>query len=496
MPTRAPNIILVFVDNQPAEMTGCYGNTEIVTPNLDRMAQNGVLFENAYCPNAMCSPCRASVLTGLMPSQHGIHTWLDDHKKDQWPIDWNALAAFTTLPEQLKAAGYETALIGKYHLGNPELPKNGFDHWVAVDVGHTMSFYNNRFIENGCHHVAPEHAVDYLTEKACTYIGSRRSPSDRPFFLFLTYNAPYGHWPSIKGEPDNRFGHLYRDCPMESVPREGINRQLMDWIHMRQTKLPGEEESYYKGLAQIPNDLPSLRNFYSQMTLVDDGVGRVLRQLDAANLQSDTLVIYTADHGMSLGHHGIWGHGEDSWPSNTHGISYHIPLIVQHPGTLPPARRVKALVGTTDVYATILDYVDLDPPHSKESPARSLKSMLAGSPSDTQTGTFDAIFMEQEETRAIRTDKWLYMKRFKGGPYAFRNELYDLVRDPSEHHDVVRAPENRAIVQHLDRRVEAFFARYSDPRFDLWNGGTVKSNSTRPWLWQESWGADWTPVYD
>ena len=99
MSSRKPNILLIFVDNQPANMMGCYGNNEILTPHLDELASRGILFRNAFSPNAMCSPCRASMLTGLMPSQHGIHTWLDDEVMDQWPEDYNAIAEFETLPE-------------------------------------------------------------------------------------------------------------------------------------------------------------------------------------------------------------------------------------------------------------------------------------------------------------------------------------------------------------------------------------------------------------
>ena len=117
MSSRKPNILLIFVDNQPANMMGCYGNDEIFSPHLDELASKGVLFRNAFCPNSMCSPCRASMLTGLMPSQHGVHTWLDDDIMDEWPENYNAIAEFETLPEKLAEAGYNTALIGKYHLG-------------------------------------------------------------------------------------------------------------------------------------------------------------------------------------------------------------------------------------------------------------------------------------------------------------------------------------------------------------------------------------------
>jgi arylsulfatase A-like enzyme len=491
MASKQPNILLIFVDNQPAEMTGCYGNAEIHTPHLDKLAGGGVLFRRTYCPNAMCSPCRAAVLTGLMPSQHGIHTWLDDTKMDLWPENWNALAEFRTLPEMLGDQGYATALIGKYHLGLPQAAQNGFAHWVAHGAGHVTSFYDNPIFDNGAAYVAPGHSVDFFTDKAVDYIESRRADRRDPFFLFLTYPAPYGHWPSIEGPPENRYAELYRDAPMTSVPREGINRKVLDWIHMRLTKLPGEEEDFYKSLAQIPNDLPSLRNYYSQMTMVDDGVGRVVAKLEETGLAEDTLVVYTADHGMSLGHHGIWGHGEDSWPSNNHGISHHIPLIFSRPGALPPGTACDALVGTTDIFATILDYVGLDPPPRDRSPARTFAHLLEGEDAAWE----DAVFMEQEETRSIRTREWLFMKRFRNDAYPFEDELYNIAEDPDESRDLATLPQCQGVVAELSGRIDTFFGYYADPRYDLWRGGTVKSNSSRPWLWETAWGPDWKPVY-
>ena len=104
-----PNIVLIFTDNQQASTLGCYGNLEIHTPNLDRLAAQGMAFDNAFCPNAFCSPCRASVLTGLLPSQHGVHSWIDDRNMDEWPENWHALDGLRTLPATLKDAGYATA---------------------------------------------------------------------------------------------------------------------------------------------------------------------------------------------------------------------------------------------------------------------------------------------------------------------------------------------------------------------------------------------------
>ena len=215
MGARRPNVLLIFVDNQPASMMGCYGNEEIFTPHLDALASRGVLFRNAFCPNAMCSPCRASMLTGLMPSQHGIHTWLDDDEMDAWPERYNAIAEFETLPETLAEAGYHTALIGKYHLGVANEPQNGFKHWVAMEKGMMDSFYNVQMIENGRRFRPPEHSVDFFTRKAVDYLDQHAGGAggdEPPFFLFLTYNAPYGEVPD-PNEPDHRYSKLYADLP-------------------------------------------------------------------------------------------------------------------------------------------------------------------------------------------------------------------------------------------------------------------------------------------
>lgn len=488
---KQPNVVLIFVDNQPANMMGCSGNDEIHTPNLDGLARAGIRFDNAYCPNSMCSPCRASVLTGLMPSQHGIHTWLDDYQMDGWPKGWNAIAEFDTLAERLARAGYDTALVGKYHLGFADDAQNGFAYWVTLGHGHVLSFYDNEMNDNGQREIAPGHCVDYFTDKAMAYIESHGAPDSPPFFLYLTYPAPYGHWPSVKGEPDNRFADIYRHAPMNSVPREGISRELVDWIMLRHDKLPGQEDDYYCSLPQLPNDLPTLRNYYSQMSIVDDGVGRVLRKLEGSGLTEDTIIIYTADHGMSLGQHGFWGHGEDTWPSNVHREAHNIPLIISGPGDLSSGNLNSSLVGTTDIFATILDYCGLEPPSREDAPCRSLRPLLEGRPADWEQETF----MEQEETRAIRTPKWLFMRRFAPTSYAFEDELYDLEHDPGERNNLARDEKLQSIVAELSEMIEAFFGLYADPKWDLWKGGRVKSNSTRPFLWREVWGDDWKPSY-
>lgn len=489
--SKKPNVLLIFVDNQPAKMMGCAGNDEVHTPNLDKLAFDGVRFSEAFCPNAMCSPCRASVLTGLMPSQHGIHTWLDDAVMDTWPENWNAVDEFYTLPERLRDTGYHTSLIGKFHLGMADTPKNGFDNWVTLQIGHVLSFYDNKMIDNGNHFTHPGHSVDFFTQRAVDTLKERAQEPDTPFFMFLTYPAPYGFWPSIEGEPTNRHGPRYKDTPFHSVPREAVAKQLVDWMLIRHDKLPEDEPDYFEGLVRMPNDLPTLRNYYSQMSMVDEGVGQVLDALDALELSDDTLVIYTSDHGMALGEHGFWGHGEDSWPSNTHREANHIPMIVRPPNAPRRGAICDNLVGTTDIFATVLDYSGLGAHAPAESPGRSMRRLLENAEADWT----DEVFMEQEETRSIRTGRWNFMRRFQPTSYEFGHVLYDLDNDPDERVNVADDPEYAAVVAKLCARMDQQWSTYCEPKWDLWKGGQVKSNSTRPFLWQEVWGEDWAPTF-
>ena len=182
----APNIILIFTDNQQAATLGCYGNTEVHTPHIDALAAGGLRFENAFCANAFCSPCRASLLTGKMPSEHGVHSWIDDRNMPEWPAGWHALTGHRTLPEILQAEGYRTGIFGKYHLGDPTTPAAGWDSWVTMADGHVRSFYDNAIFDNGTTYAQPGHSVDFFTDKALEFIDS----ADGPYFAYVPLPAP------------------------------------------------------------------------------------------------------------------------------------------------------------------------------------------------------------------------------------------------------------------------------------------------------------------
>lgn len=489
---KRPNIILIMTDNQPADLLGCYGNDEVYTPHLDKMAAEGLRFDNAYCPNAMCSPSRASVWTGRMPCQHGVHTWLDDRQMANWPKEWNAVEEFDTLPEILKRCGYATAMIGKYHLGMLDKAQNGIDHWITMARGHTLDFYGNQMRVNDKTFAHNGHSVDFFTEKAVEYIGERAATPDDPFLLMLPYNGPYGHWPSIKGPAQNQFWERYEDLPMNSVPREAICPESIACFEMNKefhSKAKGGPD--FSALLQIPNDLTSLRNYYSQMSVVDDGVGQVMRALELGGLDEDTIVIFTADHGFSLGHHGFWGHGQATWPSAGFRVAYNIPLLMWGPRLLSQGERTP-YVSSTDLYATLLAYLGvMGEADMTGVPSRDFSFFMYGDADPWD----EEVFIEQEESRIMRTPEWSYFKRFKGSEaYLLEDELYDLINDPDERVNLSGQSAQADIEKELSGRIDDFFSFYADPRFDLWNGGAVKSNTSRPWLWKDAWGDDWAPV--
>lgn len=468
---RQPNIILIITDNQPADLLGCYGNDEIHTPHIDALAARGARFTDAYCPNAMCSPCRASILTGLMPSQHGVHTWLDDRLADQWPRGWNAVAGLPTLTQALKDAGYRTGLVGKYHLGLPQPGQNGIDHWSVMEAGHTTRFEGIAMRVNGEPVDCPGHSVDFFTDQALRFIEA----GPEPYALVLAYNAPYGHWPSVKGRAQNRFADLYADTMMARIPREGLSAETVA-LYDLQKHLSGPGGPNFSSLLRIPNDLDSLRNYYSQMSLVDDGIGRV------AQAAGDAVVAFTADHGFSLGHHGYWGHGQATWPSSINRISYSVPLIIAGPGIAPSVPT--GLASNMDLCPTLLDLAGAAPFACHAKP---LTGMLGGAPSP-----HDALLFEQEESRAIRTTDWLCVQRFDGSEtYPLGHALYDLNADPDCR---VNLTGQRSEEGPLRDRLSAAFRDTANPAYDLWRGGAAKSNTSRPWLWRDVWGAGWAPT--
>jgi arylsulfatase A-like enzyme len=445
-----PNVVLIMTDNHAPWTLGCYGNPEIRTPSIDRLAAGGVLFTRCFSSNAVCSPTRATYLTGLMPSQHGVHCWLAGGRLQIGPDARNTLSQFRSLPEVLAESGYVCGLSGKWHLGDNLHPQEGFTYWVTKPHGHTTAFYDVPVIENGKIRNEPSYTTEHWTEHAVRFIQQNRG---RPFFLFLAYNGPYGLGGSLLGPARNRHAEFYADKPMESFPRE-------------------EPHPWLVNNRQYINNIQAMRRYAAEISGVDDGVGRVVETLERLGLTKNTLVIFTADQGLCGGHHGMWGMGDHSRPLHTFDETSHVPLILSHPGAIPPGRKSELMVSNYDLMPTVLSYLGLsdkmpkDPPR----PGRDYSPVLRGEEMTAEEWE-NVIFYEYENSRMIRTPEWKYTERFPDGP----NELYDLARDPGERNNLASRPEHAEIQRRLQARLDEFFARYADPKYDLKHGGGSQS---------------------
>jgi len=443
-----PNVVLIMTDNHGAWSLGCYGNPDVRTPHIDRLANQGVLFTRAFANNAVCSPTRASFLTGLMPCQHGVHRYLGAGRAQIGPNAYNTVAEFETLPSLLAGEGYVCGLSGKWHLGANLHPQEGFSFWVTKPHGGSRGFYDQQVIEDGKIRVEPSYLTDYWTDRGIEFIRRNR---DRPFFLFLAYNGPYGLGRAMKEPIRNRHRQTYAQSELPSFPRRQPHRWNFNY-------------------ADYVGNLPVIRKYAAEVSAIDDGVGRLMQALRELQLDGDTLVIFTADQGLSGGHSGFWGMGDHTRPLTAFDWTMHVPLIFHLPGRIPARQRSDLLISNVDLLPTLRQYLDLKPePDSQPpSPGRSFAAVLRGAqPAEWK----NEVFYEFENVRAIRTDRWKYIQRYRQMP----NELYDLKNDPEELENLIDQPQHAAVRRDLQRRLTHYFDRVAVPKWDLWKGGRSKS---------------------
>ncbi len=444
---RRPNVVLIMTDNHGAWTLGCYGNPDIRTPNIDCAAQEGIRFTQAFSSNAVCSPTRATYLTGLMPSQHGVHCFLN--RKDQMgPDTYNFIGEFSTLPKIFAKEGYTCGLSGKWHLGGNLHPQEGFSHWITMPHGGTSTFYNAEVIKDEKVYVEPDYLTDLWTSQGIRFIEDNK---DNPFFLFLSYNGPYGLGPSLLKPVRNRHDAYYEDKDLPSFPSE----MMHPWLYNNK---------------QYHNNVHAMRRYAAELSGIDDGVGEILSTLRKLGLEENTLVIFAADQGWAGGQHGIWGMGDHTRPLHAFDGTMHIPLIFRHPGSIPANQTCDLLTSNYDLLPSLLHYLEIPHrmPKNHPLPGRDYSAALKGK----QILWDDMVFYEFENVRAIRTKEWKYVTRYPDGPY----ELYDLKNDLGEQFNLYGQPLQSAIQKELEAKLKLFFDTYADPQYDLWKGGRSKTH--------------------
>jgi arylsulfatase A-like enzyme len=449
---RPTNLVFILTDNQGAWTLGCYGNPDIRTPRIDRLAAEGIRFTRALSSNPVCSPTRATFLTGLIPSQHGVHSYLGGERPDaqMGPGAYCTIREFASLPKILDGAGYVCGLAGKWHLGANLTPQEGFRAWTTMPTGHTREFYDVDVIENGTVRKEQTYLTDLWTDRAIEFLEQNK---DRPFFLYLAYNGPYCCGRMLLNPARNRHAAYYAGQELLGFPRDAVHPWQFD------------NKDYI-------NNPVCIRRVAAEVSGVDDGVGRVMDALGRLGLDQNTLVVFAADQGWMGGQNGLWGMGDHTRPVGAHELMMHIPLIFRQPGRITAGQTSDLLVSNYDFLPTVLSHLGLPGSAPRRSPGRDFSGVLAGKSIPWQ----NVVFYEMEGTRAIRTDGWKYVARHPDGPF----ELYDMKVDPHERFNLIGQPHHREVREQLDRDLTAFYARHADPQYDLWRGGRTKAGRLVP----------------
>ncbi|MFF2327353.1 MULTISPECIES: sulfatase-like hydrolase/transferase [unclassified Streptomyces] len=438
-----PNVLLILSDDQGQWAMGCAGNDEIRTPHLDGLADRGIRFSRFFCTSPVCSPARASLFTGELPSQHGVHDWLSYHHAGRTGIDF--LSGRTLFTDLLADAGYRLGLSGKWHLGANDRPRRGFVHWYAHESG-GGPYYGAPMYRDGTRTEEPAYLTDALAADAEDFL-TAESGRPEPFHLSLHFTAPHKPW---RGQHPGEYTALYQDCAFDTCPQEPAH----PWQPLDEDGSPVGGES---------DTRQALIGYFAATTAMDAAIGRVLDRLDALGLTESTLVVFTSDNGFNAGHHGIWGKGNGTFPQNMYDSSVLVPCLISQPGRILSGRHCDALLSQYDVLPTLVDHLGLDHQHDPRLPGRSFADILTGT--DDGTGGERervVVYDEYGPVRMIRTKDRKYVHRYPHGPH----ELYDLTADPGEKRNLVDEPTHSAERIELAARLDAWFAEYVDPAQD------------------------------
>lgn len=440
-----PNIIAILSDDQGPWAMGCAGNHEIRTPTLDRLAAEGTRLDRFFCASPVCSPARASLLTGQIPSQHGVHDWL---AAGNMPSDPRGTVRYLdgkpAYTDVLAEHGYTCGLSGKWHLGDSMAPQHGFAHWYAHQKG-GGPYHGAPMIRDGEPYEEPTYLTDAITDDALAFI-ERQASIGQPFYLSVNYTAPHSPW--IDSHP-REIVASYADCPFETVPRDPVH----PWAVPGWTPEP-ESDRWRE----------QLKGYFAAVTAMDANIGRIVDLLDERGLRERTLLVFLSDNGFSTGHHGLWGKGNSSFPLNMYDNSVLVPAIFSMPGTVAAGAVRSEMVSALDFPHTLLELLGLTMPNADALSGSSFAHLLSRDTTDGSGVGRDEIvvFDEYGPVRMIRTEEWKYVHRYPYGPH----ELYDLASDPGERDNRVHDPAMTGIVSEMRDRLERWYRRWVDPDVD------------------------------
>jgi N-acetylglucosamine-6-sulfatase len=426
--SRPRNIVFILSDDHRYDFMGFMGKPAFLeTPNLDRLARQGAHLQNAFVTTSLCSPSRASILTGQYTHRHGV-------------VDNNTDIARGTVffPQYLQRAGYETAFIGKWHMGHEsDEPRPGFDRWISFRG--QGEYFDPDLNLDGTRLKRKGYITDILTDYAIEWLKQKRS---KPFFLYLSHKAVHAEF-----EPAPRHRGKYAQAAVE-YPASMANREVNYQGKPRWVK---EQRNSYHGVDFIYHgemDFDTLYRRYCETLLaLDESIGIILKTLEELGVAGSTLVLYMGDNGFCLGEHGLID------KRHMYEESMRVPLLAYAPGLIEPATVVTRMVQNNDIAPTILEAAGLKPPGTMD--GSSFLPLLEGKDIPWRDAVFYEYYWEPNypqtpTVHGVRTDRYKYI-RYHG--IWDVDELYDLQDDPQEMHNLIKDPAHQDLVKSLNTRL-------------------------------------------
>ena len=447
-----PNFVFVLVDDLRWDELACTGHPFSQTPNIDRIAHEGTRFRNAFCTTPLCSPSRANLLTGLETHNHGI---LDNINRSEQSHQ------LVTFPRVLQEkAGYHTAYIGKWHMGNDETARPGFDHWVSMK-GQGTSF-DPELNENGTQINHTGHTTDVLNQKAVEYLQSDHG--EKPFCLYLAHKALH---PELMQRDD---GSITDPKAAKFLPAkrhaEMYRADAIRWRFNVRNSLKGKPalQRPIEGLEPLGRATGTkegtIKDRLRMLAAVDEGVGMLFDALEKSEKLKQTIIIFTSDHGYWYGEHGL---------SVERRLAYEeglrIPLLARGPEFGLGAGKIRdEMVLTTDLAPTVLELAGLKADALPKMDGRSLVNLLKGKTPDTWRHSFlieyntDTVFPRVHKMgfRAIRTKRWKLIRYLE---LDGMDEFYDLRTDPYEMRNRIDDPTHAEMVTKLNRQLDVLIEK-------------------------------------
>jgi N-acetylglucosamine-6-sulfatase len=420
------NIIVLLSDDHRYDFYSAHQACPpfLKTPGLDRMAREGVTFTHAFVSTSLCSPSRASILTGQYMHHHHV---VDNQRPE--PAD------IVFFPQLLQKAGYQTAFIGKWHMGeDDDKPRAGFDYWAAFKG---QGVYQNPVLNiNGPRRKFEGYNADVLIDEALRFIRTR--PAGKPFFLDLAFKNV--HFPF---QPAERHRPLFAGQPVPRPPTMADTEENYAsqprWVRERRFGIHGVDhmETTPFDNDPVPDFDEFFRNYCGAVKSMDENIERLLKFLDEAGLATKTMVLYTSDNGFHLGEHGFYD------KRDAYETSIRVPLLVRAPGLAAAGTSSDRLVQNVDIAPTLLELAGVRPPATLKMDGRSFLPLIRGeSPADWRDHIlyeyhWEWNFPATPTLFAIRTERFKYI--YHHGIWD-KDCLYDLQTDPIERHNLISVP--------------------------------------------------------